>query len=76
MSLGEDWCRNKSNIAMPQRRDVDVTTLRESLNKPYLLEKLKKERENPILGIQKLFVVLGFEELEFGTMERRLEARP
>ena len=40
-SLGEDWCINKPNVATPQRRDaLNVATLRERLNKPYLLEKL------------------------------------
>ena len=62
---GEDWCRNQPN----------VTTLRESLNKPYLLEKLLKERDNPIFGVRKSFAVLRFEELEFGTKERTLEDR-
>ena len=31
--------------------DYNVTTLWERLNKPYLLEKLEKERENQILGV-------------------------
>ena len=32
-------------------------------NKPYLVKKLQKEWENPILGVRKTFAVLGFEEL-------------
>ena len=59
----------------PRSRRPNIATLRERLNKLYLLEKLKKERENPILEVRNSLVELGFEKLEFGTKERRLEGR-
>ena len=56
-SLGEEWCKKQLNIA----------TSREKLNKPYHVKKLKDDRGESNVGVQKTFVVLGFEELRFGT---------
>ena len=67
---GEEWCRNQPNVAKPQCPDVAGKSPR-TLS---LGEAIKGTGESNF-GVRNSFAVLGFEELELGTKERRLEGR-
>ena len=83
---GEEWCKNKPNVATPQcsdartsRRSHVVTSkccdvAGKSQQTLSLGEAIKGTRESNC-GVRNSFAELGFEELEFGTKERRLERR-
>ena len=66
--LGEEWCRNQPNIMTSQRRDI-AGKPQQTLS---LREAIKGTGESNFF-VRDSLAELGFEELELGTKERRLE---